>query len=77
MDDLLTHSAKKYHWILWEDLLRAMIKNGLKLSPKKCQLFRTTLTYMGSDFKKEQDNDYHSSEDENRGNMKNTHSQNP
>ena len=51
MDDLLIHSTKKDNWILLKDLLKAMIKNGLKLSPKKCQLFRTTLTYMGNDFK--------------------------
>ena len=23
-----------------EDLLKALLKNGLKISPKKCQLFR-------------------------------------
>ena len=27
-----------------------MYKNGLKLSPKKCQLFGTKLTYMGNEF---------------------------
>ena len=27
-----------------EDLLRALLKNGLKISPKKCQLFRTKFT---------------------------------
>ena len=26
-----------------------MLKNGLKISPKKCQLFRTNLQYMGND----------------------------
>ena len=31
-----------------EDLLKALRKNGLKLSPKKCQLFRTELQYMGN-----------------------------
>ena len=30
-----------------EDLLKALRKNGLKISPKKCQLFRTELQYMG------------------------------
>ena len=25
-----------------------MIANGLKLSPKKCQLFRTSIDYMGN-----------------------------
>ena len=31
-----------------EDLLKALRKNGLKISPKKCQLFRTELQYMGN-----------------------------
>ena len=31
-----------------EDLLKALLKNGLKISPKKCQLFRTNLQYMGN-----------------------------
>ena len=31
-----------------EDLLKALLKNGLKVSPKKCQLFRTNLQYMGN-----------------------------
>ena len=30
------------------DLLRALCKNGLKISPKKCQLFKTELQYMGN-----------------------------
>ena len=29
-----------------EGLLRALLKNGLKILPKKCQLFRTNLQYM-------------------------------
>ena len=32
-----------------EDLLRALLKNGLKILPKKCQLFRTNLQYMGNE----------------------------
>ena len=32
-----------------EDLLKALLKNGLKISPKKCQLFRTNLHYMGNE----------------------------
>ena len=32
-----------------EDLLKALMKNGLKISPKKCQLFRTNLQYMGNE----------------------------
>ena len=35
------------------DLLKALIKHGLKLSPKKCQFFRTELVYMGNVFKVE------------------------
>ena len=26
-----------------EDLLKALLKNGLKISPKKCHLFKTEL----------------------------------
>ena len=33
----------------FEDLLKALLKNGLKISPKKCQLFRTNLNYMGNE----------------------------
>ena len=32
-----------------EDLLRALLKNGLKISPKKCQLFKMNLHYMGNE----------------------------
>ena len=32
-----------------EDLLKLLLKNGLKISPKKCQLFRTNLQYMGNE----------------------------
>ena len=50
MDDLLlfTQSKKSYMDKL-EDLLKALLKNGLKISPKKCQLFRTNLHYMGNE----------------------------
>ena len=50
MDDLLLHSTKAAHWKLLEQLFQSMWKNGLKLSPRKCQLFRTKLTYMGNEF---------------------------
>ena len=50
MDDLLQQSTKAAHWKLLEQLFQSMCKNGLKLSPKKCQLFRTKLTYMGNEF---------------------------
>ena len=50
MDDLLIHSTKMAHWKLLEQLLKSMCKNGLRLSLKKCQLFKTKLTYMGNEF---------------------------
>ena len=50
MDDLLIHSTKADHWKLLEQLLKSMCKNGLRLSPKKCQLFKTKLIYMGNEF---------------------------
>ena len=47
MDDLLLFtSSKKAHMAKLEDLLKALLKNGLKISPKKCQIFKTELQYM-------------------------------
>ena len=49
MDDLLLFTPSKgSHFNKWEDLLRALKKNGLKIFPKKCQLFKTELQYMGN-----------------------------
>ena len=49
MDDLLLFtSSKETHFHKLEDLLKALCKNGLKISPKKCQLFKTELQYMGN-----------------------------
>ena len=40
MDDLLLLTpTNKSHMAKLEDLLKALFKNGLKKSPKKCQLF--------------------------------------
>ena len=50
MDDLLVHGPKENHLNRLETLFKAMIKHGLKLSPKKCQLFRKHLVYMGNVF---------------------------
>ena len=50
MDDLIVHSTKSMHWLLLEQLFASMIKNGLKLSPRKYQLFQTKLVYMGNEF---------------------------
>ena len=50
MDDLLLFTpSKESHMNKLEDLLKALLKNGLKLSPKKCQLFRSNLQYMGNE----------------------------
>ena len=49
MDDLLLFTPmKSSHFDKLEDLLKALCKNGLKISPKKCQLFKTDLQYMGN-----------------------------
>ena len=50
MDDLLIHSKAVTHKDKIKELLDAIIKHGLKLSPKKCQFFRKELTYMGNVF---------------------------
>ena len=50
MDDLLLFTpSKESHMNKLEDLLKALLKNGLKISPKKCQWFRTGLQYMGNE----------------------------
>ena len=51
MDDLLIHSTFEEHFELVEILLKGLISHGLKLSPKKSQLFRTKLVYIGNIFK--------------------------
>ena len=49
MDDLLLFTPTKgSHFAKLKDLLKALCKNGLKISPKKCQLFKTELQYMGN-----------------------------
>ena len=50
-DLLLFIPSKRSHMDKLEDLLKALLKNGLKISPKKCQLFRTNLQYMGNEIK--------------------------
>ena len=49
MDDLLLFTlTNKLHTTKLEDLLKALLRNGLKISPKQCQLFKTELQYMGN-----------------------------
>ena len=49
VDLLLFTPSKDSHMNKLEDLLKALLKNGLKISPKKCQLVRTNLQYMGNE----------------------------
>ena len=50
MDDLILFTlSKESHMNKLEDILSALLKNGLKISPKKCQLFKTSLQYMGNE----------------------------
>ena len=47
MDDLpLFTPSKGAHMRQLEDLLKTLLKNGLKISPKTCQLFKTSLQCM-------------------------------
>ena len=49
MDDLLLFMPNKQtQFEKLIDLLRMLCKNDLKISPKKCQLFKTELQYMGN-----------------------------
>ena len=50
MDDLVLFTpSKEPHMNKLEDLLKALLKNGLKIILKKCQLFKTSLQYMGNE----------------------------
>ena len=50
MDDLLLFTpSKRSRFAKLADLLIALLRNGLKISPEKCQLFRTNLNYMGNE----------------------------
>ena len=47
MYDCLVFSKKYSHLKHLTDLFKALIRNGLKISPRKCKLFKTSLVYMG------------------------------
>ena len=48
MDDLLLFTpSKSSHVAKLDDLLKALLRNGLKVS-SKCQLFKTNLHFMGN-----------------------------
>ena len=47
MDDFLVFSKKYNHLKHLTNLFKALIRNGLKIFPRKCKLFKTSLVYMG------------------------------
>ena len=48
MDDLLLFTpSQSSHMAKLKDMLKALLKNDLKISPEKCQMLRTHLQYMG------------------------------
>ena len=47
VDDCLVFSKKYNHLKHLTDLFKALIRNGLKIFPRKCKLFKTSLVYMG------------------------------
>ena len=50
MDDCLVFSKFDDHLQDLTNLFKSLIKHGLKISPRKCQFFRTSLVYMGLNF---------------------------
>ena len=50
MDDCLVHSKFTDHLQDLTNLFQSLMDHGLKISPKKCQFFRTSLIYMGFKF---------------------------
>ena len=51
MDDILTHSKREDHIGYLTDLFKAIIRNGLKISPRKCKLFQNRTYVHGSHHK--------------------------
>ena len=47
MDDILTHSKRADHIGHLIDLFKAIMRNGLKISPRICKLFKKELVFMG------------------------------
>ena len=50
MDDCLVHSKFADHMQDLTNLFQSLMDHGLKISPKKCQFFKTSLIYMGFKF---------------------------
>ena len=49
VDLILIAPSNKSHMSKLEDILSTLLKNGLKILAKKCQLFKTSLQYMGNE----------------------------
>ena len=49
VDLILFTPSKESHTNKLEDILKALLKNGLKILPKKCQLFKTSLQCIGNE----------------------------
>lgn len=47
VDDIFMASERNVHMNRIEDLFKAIIENGLRISPKKCHLFKEEVVYMG------------------------------
>ena len=48
-DDLLSFTTDKMsHKARMEDMLKTLLKNGIKIAVKKCQLFKKELQYIGN-----------------------------
>ena len=71
MDDLMMHGLKINQMDLFKNLLVSLIVHGLKLSPRKCQLFMKHLVYLGNEFHIENGvTNHYPHEEQNRGNSK-------
>ena len=47
MDDIFINLKRKDHIGHLIDLFKAIIRNGLKISPRNCKLFKKTPVFMG------------------------------
>ena len=59
MHDLMLHVLKSQHMALFKCLLTSLISHGLKLSHRKCQLFKKYLVYLGNVFSYRRWSDYY------------------
>ena len=52
---MFIHSTAEEHMDDLMDLFKVLRKNGLKLSPHKCQFFKEKIVYMGLEFQIHED----------------------